>query len=137
MIFAGYNTPFWEEKLPSELTLDGNDAEGYLFVPGNIGKPLVGVEVTPKSGTLTNIVLTVDDYSITLANLNVSTNETLTISYDERQIQSIKVGDVSVLNKRTSASSDDLIAKVGDKSDCTVTANVPVRVKFTARGLWL
>ena len=137
MIFTGYAVPFWEETIPSELVLLGDDEEGTLFVPGNAEDPFVSVEVTPQSGTLTSITLTVGEYSIALTGLNVSTSQTLVISYDDRNIQSIKVGNNSVLSKRTASSSDDLIAKVGGNSNCSVTSNVNVKAKFTARGCWL
>jgi hypothetical protein len=122
--FQTMEKPFWEKKTPETLTLEsGTTGSGELYVPGNIEEAVVEVEAAPASGTLANITLTVGDTSITLNGINATAEAPLRITYDRRGIQSIKRGTTSVMDKRTAASADDLLAKCGAVSAVSFSAS--------------
>lgn len=135
--FTAYELPFWEEKYPSVLSLSGSSQEGNLFVPGNTGESFVEVTVTPASGTVNTITLTVGETMIRFMNLGATAANPLRICYDDHMIQKITVGSASALNKRTAASDDDLLAVCGKINTFGYVADGNVNVTFTARGLWL
>ena len=132
--FTAYNKPFWEEKLPSTITLTGDDEEGSLYVPGNAGKAFVEAEITP-SEAISGLTVTVGDTTIELEDLN--TSDVIKIGYDEYGNQYIKAGATSILSKRTPESSDDLLAECGEKNEIAVSSNHSVTAKIIVRGVWL
>lgn len=134
MTFSGYIVPFWEEIVPAVAYVSNGD--GTLFVPGNGGKTVVECTVEPVA-TITSITLGCGNTSITLSGISVSSSQTLKISYDDNMNLQIKRGNVSYLNKRTAASSDDLLAVCGQNNALTVTADQSVLATFSARGLWI
>lgn len=136
MTFSGYIVPYWEESAPSTLTLTGSSATGTLFVPGNADHTFAECTVTPAA-TITSFRIDVGDTFINLTGISVSTTQTLKISYDDDMNLMIKRGTTSYLNKRTSASSDDLVAKCGKNNTVTVTASASVTAVIKARGLWI
>ena len=131
---TAYEKPFWENKTPSVLVLNGSDTQGRLFVPGNAGDAFAEVTVTPQQ-TIHELTVIVADTMIRLEQL--STDQVITIGYDEHGYQYIKAGNDSILSKRTAASSDDLIAICGKKNTVSVQADNPVMAKIQVRGLWL
>lgn len=138
MVFSGYIVPFWEDAIPSSKLVTGDT--GTLYVPGNvpssIARTVVEVSVVPDA-TITAITLGCGDTSISLSGISVSSAQTLTIDYDEQMNLRIRRGTTSYLNKRTAASSDDLLAVCGAVNALSVTAASSVNATFKARGLWL
>ena len=134
--FTAFEIPFWQEKQPAVLTLTGASDTGTLFVPGNIWNSYVEITATP-TGTLNTLTLTVGDTEISFTDLGATASNPLTITYNDKLIQSIKVGTTSALSKRTAASSDDLLAKCGEVTDFGITAGVSTAVEFRAKGMWL
>lgn len=137
MTFTAFETPFWEERTLSVMALTGTEEEGVLYLPGNIWNAKTEITATPDSGTLNSLSITVGGTVISFTNLGATSANPLTITYDDRSIQSIKVGPSSAMSKRTSSSSDDLLAKCGANNQVGFTANVAAEVIFKARGLWL
>lgn len=137
MTFVTYETPFWMEKYPVTVTMTGSSntpSTQNVFVPGNAGKAFVEAVITPTS-SLSNITLTVDATTIILSSLNASASTPITISYNDRWIQSIKKGTTSILDKRTGA--DDLLAECGRINSFSFTPSDAVTVVFSVRGCWL
>ena len=132
--FTAYEKPFWESRILSTVSLVGDDEEGSLFIPGNAGNTLVSAVVTP-SEAITELQITVGDTTIKLEGLN--TDAIISIGYDEHGNQYIKAGTTSILAKRTTDSSDDLLAVCGKRNDVAVTADKSVAASIMARGLWL
>lgn len=134
--FYSYENPFWIEKTPANLSLSaGTSGNGNLFVPGNAGSALVEVTVTPGNSTMANCALTVAGRTITLTGVNATSANPLKIRYDDKDIQSIKVGTTSVLDKRTGA--DDLLAECGKYNACSFTSSASATVQFSCKGVWL
>lgn len=129
--FAAYENPFWEGKTVMNLVLSGSSGSGTLDVPGNYDGALVGVVVS-SGGTLTTVNLTVNDTSMKISGMSVSSFE---ISYDRHQIQKIRSGNTSLLRYRTGAS--DLLALCGASNTCSFSANTSATVNFKVRGLWV
>jgi len=138
VVFNGYIVPFWEDAIQSTAVVTG--ATGTLYVPGNvpqnIARTVVEVSVEPYA-TITGITLGCGETSITLSGIHVSSAETLVIDYDEQMNLRIRNGDTSYLNKRTAASSDDLLAVCGAANTLAVDCTSTVKATFKARGLWL
>ena len=112
----------------------GTSGSGTIFVPGNVGKALVEVTATPADSSA-NISLTVGSTTITLTGSNATSSNPLTITYDGNEIQSIKVGTTSVMDKRTG--SDDLLAVCGASNTVSFTASASTVVTYSVRGLWM
>ncbi len=135
MTFTAFEHPFWEELTPSVLSLTGTSQTGNLFVPGNAGETLVEVIATPGSGTLNALSITVGNTTMSFTSLGATASNPLTVTYDGRLIQSIKVGTTSAMSKRTGA--DDLLAVCGTNNAVSITAGTSSTITLSARGLWL
>lgn len=134
VVFSGRSLPFWEEVVPSALQLSGASGNGSLWVPGCIDGALTEVDVL-SGGAMTSLTLTANGKSMALSGISVPSGSILKIAYDDDQIQSIKVGNTSYLNKRTGA--DDLLANCGASNRFSYSSNASATVTFKVRGLWL
>lgn len=133
--FAAYMLPFWEDEIPATLTLPrGKTGSGDLYVPGNVDGAMVEVDIKANAA-LASVSLTVNNKTLSLTGLSVASGDTIKIAYDDDLIQSIKVGTITILNRRTGA--DDLLANCGEVNHCSYTSNASVNVEFRARGLWI
>lgn len=133
MVFSAYELPFWEQIAPEVLTLTGTSGSGSLFVPGSVDDAFAEVEVT-SGGALTTLALTANGRTLTLSGISVASGNKVVISYDDEQIQSIKTGTTSILDKRTGV--DDLLLKCGESNALSFTSNVSCTVAFKGRGLF-
>jgi len=132
--FIAYEIPYWQEKQPVSKTITGTSATGTLFVPGSVDGALV--EVSAKANaSVSSFELGVNGRKLTLSGLSLTTNQVVTITYDDEAIQSIKVGSTSILNKRTGV--DDLLAKCGENNNLSLSASASVSATFSVRGLWV
>lgn len=136
--FRARSYPFWQDVVPTTLSLSGTAHNGSeVYLNGIAEKAYVSVTVSPVSGTLTSLTVSVNDSTITLQGISVPSGNTLEIGYDADMILHIKAGATSYLDKRTSASSDDLIAKCGQDNFVTFTADTSVEITFSVKGAWL
>lgn len=133
---TGLEHAFWEDRVVSTLTLSGTSGSGNLYVPGNGGEVCGEVVATPASGTLNTLTLTVGQTSMSFSSLGATGGSPFKISYDERLLQSIKVGNSSAMSKRSGASADDLLGVCGKINTISMTANVSTSVVFRFRGAW-
>ncbi len=131
--FTAYSQPYWQEVFPSTLTLSGTSGNGKLFIPGSAPETMVEISATARA-SLPSISFTVGSYTISLSGLSVTSGQVIKITYDNQMIQSIKVGNTSLLNKRTGA--DDLKAQCGTSNNISFSASANTTVVFSARGLW-
>ena len=128
--FTAFAVPYWQSTAPDTATVTGT---GSLFVRGNGGKAMVDAVIT-ATASLTSLSITVGDTVIALADISLSSGDTVTISHDANGILSIKKGTTSLLDKRTAASSDDLLAACGAYNDVSVSTGAYAAV--SARGVW-
>lgn len=135
--FSAYEYPFWVDKWPSEAAADaesGEDAEADLYCPGYMPAAMEAL-ITPDD-TLTELCVSAGDAYIQLEGLNSS--DPVKISYTEdRHILSITQGNVSVLDKRTSDSADDLMLKPGAHNAVSAQGDAAISVVFSVRGVTL
>ena len=136
MTFTAYEWPFFLDADETVRTLTGSSANGNIFLRGNGPAARASVSVTSESA-VTSLTLTAGDTSISLADLNVTAGSEIKIGYDDQMIQYIKAGNVSILQKRTAASADDLLIPCGVSVPLAVSANASVTAVFRARGVWL
>lgn len=138
--FRADESPWWEDASPSRLTLSGAEAEGALVMRGS-WPGRIEASITPTGGTLTELTLTVTGADgatrfITLEDVSVATNTTITMGYDAHGYFAINAGNTSILDKRTALSSDELTASTG-AATVSLTANVAVSAEISGRGRWL
>ena len=135
IVFTAYVIPFWEQEVPASVTLTaGTSGSDQLYVPGNVDGALTEVDILANA-SLSSVSLTVNGSTLSLTGLSVSSGNTITITYDDNMIQSIKVGTTSLLNKRTGV--DDLVMKCGEYNTVSFSSAASVTVTFKARGLWV
>lgn len=131
--FVAHDFPFWTDVVPQEKTL-ASGASGTMNVVTLMDAPVEAVITATEA--LTGFTLTVGDTAITLSGITVAAQGTVEISYtDDHHILQIKSGDTSLLDKRTAASSDDLLAKRGANAvayTSTGASSCEIRVK----GVW-
>ena len=65
----------------------------------------------------------------------MTSGQVIKIAYDDEMIQSIKVGNTSLLNWRTGV--DDLLVTCGEDNSFSFSSNAAVSVKYMVRGLWV
>lgn len=135
MSFAGYNPPYWEELNPTTVTLSGESDSGSVYVPGNADKAFVWADVA-CTNAITEITLTVGNTSMKLTGLSTEADDHIYVGYSKGYLY-IKKNTVSIMDKRTAASSDDLIADCGVISSFSFSASASVSVTFKVRGCWM
>lgn len=132
-VFTAYELPFWQDSEPSRAVITAN---GSLFVPG-MGESLCDVEVTNNgSGAITTLTLVCGNTKLVFAGISLAAGKTLALSHDDLGLLSARIGNTSVLNKRTAESDDDLIAMCGQYNTITVSGGT-VSAVFKARGVYL
>lgn len=126
--------PFWEDVIPEALTLTGSDASGTLIVPGT--EPCrITATITPTGGDLTAFSISAGDCAFEFADLDIAQDTPVTIDYVDHDYLAVTAGGVSLLDKRTAASDDDLIVSPGRRT-VAFEANTACAVTVYARGLW-
>lgn len=110
--FRAYNVPFWQDEQPAQATrYVSTGAAMYLDVTGNV-QTVVDATFRNRSGmTINNFTIITGGNTIRLTDLNLGGTQTLTISHGTDGILRIKIGNTSVLEKRTGA--DDLYVNPG------------------------
>lgn len=118
--------PYWENHLPTQLTLTGSDTSGTITVPGTVPTPL-RITATPGSA-ITGLTVTAGGKTIVLEDLNVPINQAVTFDRDARDDLRMMSGGVSLTRYRTTSSADDLMVGPGI---------VTVEVEASASCSWL
>lgn len=134
MEFTAHAVPYWEDITATTASASGESGTCALVVPGSALTP-VDLTVKPTGGKLTSFSATLGAQHIDLSGLNVPQNGTLTFWHDFRDDMLITYGAVSLLSKRSAASSDDLLAAPGARS-LTFEANTACSVTLSVRGRW-
>ena len=133
--FTAFEIPFWQESVQTIVTFSaGTSGTKDFFVPGS-GDDNVIEAIIRANASLSSVAITVNGRTLTLSGLSVAQNKEIKILYDDKGIQSIKVDNTSLLNKRTGV--DDLLAKCGKINTASFTASASVNVTLRTRGLWV
>ncbi|MGN1020345.1 MAG: hypothetical protein ACI4O7_08205 [Aristaeellaceae bacterium] len=134
--FMACQPPYWESETLRSVTLSGKSGAGTLSVGGDAPGVPVDAAVTP-SGTLTALTLRVGDAAVTLRDMRVPAGQTIAFTHETVRGLCIRSGGVSLLSARTPESADGLTAPGGGFAQVAFEADCQVKVRFTARGLWL
>ena len=132
--FTAFDYPFWQDEEPYTVTLNKDDTD-TVYIPSAFD---VYTEAKITAGaSLTSIEIHVGDTQLILSGLTVSSGGVITVSYtDDHHVLEIKTGTTSLLSKRTSASSDDLIAKHGSNT-VSFTASASAECELYFKGVYL
>ncbi len=133
--FTALAVPYWQDLDTVFVNLTGKTGSGTLRPLGTVDPLHVSVTVTPASGTLTTLTLTVGSTSMSFTGLSATATAPLILAYDARDILTITSGGAGQLSHRTG--SDDLLAAPMQANAVSFTANVSCTVKFETRGLYL
>lgn len=132
MTFTAYNPPYWQEKNKTIVTLTGTSASSSVYVPGNVDGAVVELSVKANAAA-GGFSVQVGSTSLTVL-VSMAADDVVTITYDDKMIQSIKKGNTSILDKRTGA--DDLLAKCGQINVFALSSDASVTATFSVRGCW-
>lgn len=157
MTFTAYVVPFWEEVIPTVVSLNSNGTSwrgDNAYVPGNIDVALVETTINTLEAVTTDdadainletmLVVGPSNYesytSMTIKGKAMSANKKIELKYDESMIQSITYiasssSKTSLIPYRTG--NTDLLAKCGHNFRFRFKAKKESTATFSVRGLWL
>ena len=135
MVFRAYGIPDWVNEVPDGAKARGQSGNVPIVVSSNGGGKLEA-EISNNSGSTCNTLsFTANGQTMAFANLGLQSGQSLAISYDDEDIQSIKIGSDSAMAKRTTASADDIWMH-GDGNIISYTAECALTWDFSCRGRW-
>lgn len=109
--FTAFDYPFWQDESPKTVTLNAGDEE-EIFVPG-FRKTYVEATIVP-SETMTNFTIECGDTYIEIDDISIPAEQEIVLAYtDDHHILKIESNGVSLLDKRTPESNDDLLLAPG------------------------
>ena len=122
--FRAYGVPYWTETTPTTYTqssVSSISSGASITVNGSARTPLEFEFKNTSGSTVNTFSITAGDRTISLSDLGLANNSTLTLDHDERGVQRIRVGSTSKLACRSEESDDELWAEPGTVS-ITMTA---------------
>lgn len=132
--FTAYASPFWEDSIPIQITMDGNQQK-EVFVPGYAAPAGVEVSVSNTGSTeISRVSLSAGKTTMSFEGLALPAGNTLDIGHDERGILYATIDGVGVLSKRTAASSDELMLDAGARGNVSVQTDGTAKTCFRIRG---
>lgn len=144
LTLTAYDVPWWEdERMDSGVaesvisaTNEGQMAVCYLSNAGNAPAP-TSVEVTAM-GDIDTLRIYVDEQNrMKFENLDMHDGDVFTLTYDERGLASYKVNGISVMDKRTGNSQDNVMLSPGRGYVLVQWCESPFTVRASVRGRWL
>jgi hypothetical protein len=139
--FRAYAVPFWQSMDPERAAISaGTSGSATLAVRESAGGKLC-FEATNSSGSTVNAVsITANGKSIVFASLGLANGEKLIGDYDDNDIQRLRIKNTSnvyrsVLDKRTTASADDVPVKQGANT-VSVTSGSALSWNVYTYGRW-
>lgn len=137
--FTAYAKPFWESAFSTaaSVTTASTVGSALLFAPGNAENCLMEAEITAAGGTVNRLTITTDDSKMSFTGLNLIKGETLRITYTDKGFLEMKIGEKSVMDKRTGESSDELTLTPGKNETVRFEADKACTAVFRTRGRWL
>lgn len=132
--FTAHSIPFWQDTVPESVTKTNVSSTSFnMMIPGQ-DRTAAEAEFKNTSGTtVTSFSITVDGNTIALAGISLANNKILSIYHEDNGILRIKADGVSVYDKRTAESADDLYAEPGTVA-ISMTAGGAGTLKVSCRG---
>ena len=137
-VFCAYAIPYWEDAQATRVTVNGNGSQD-AYVRGTAARALVEASVENRGNTVIKAVtLKAGDTAFAFANISIPAGGSLVTGYDDERVLSARIGGTSVLARRTTESSDDLLAPCGQRVTFAVSgAGANAKTTFTVRGWYL
>lgn len=140
MDFAAYALPYWQDQIPTNVSLSGTSASKTVFVTGNAWDErdiFVEADVTNKGGEALNaLTLKAENTHFVFSSLSLPPGKTLTITYGDNGILQILSNGASALGKRLPESSDDLRLPIGKSSTLSMNADQNINMTYRYRGVY-
>lgn len=139
MVFTAYEKPLWEDVYPTYVvSYEESGAPKLLYVDGSGGETVVDVTVeNAGDAAIESLSVFAGSAYIELQNLELAVGAKLEIGHDENDLLFIRADGVSVMNKRTAESSDDLVIPCREKSAVRFICEGEAKATFTARGRYV
>jgi hypothetical protein len=136
--FTAYGEACWQEVTPTVVNVTSAAASATKSItPRGTRNCFLEAEFTPSGGSLASATITVGTQAIALTGLSVASGTTVRMYYDEMHYLRIESAGVSLMDKRTAASSDHIILEPGQANSVSLTFSRKSTYKLTARGLFL
>lgn len=135
VVFTAHEFPFWLSHSETSVSI----TESGSISPGGVYDRIpCDVKIVNKgSAPVTAVTVSANQTSITFEGISLPPGAALEITHNEQGILSAKIGEASVLARRTETSSDDLLVSGGENNSISVAANSSVTATFKARGVYL
>ena len=135
--FTAYGEAFWQDITPVQVKVTSAVSSATASItPNGTQECFLEAEIAPSSGTLTSVTITVGTQTLALSGLSVTKTTPLKIYYDELHLLHIVSGSTSLLNKRSAASSDDILLVPNQSNSVGLTFSRACTYTIKARGLW-
>ncbi len=118
IIFRAYSVPYWQQATPNKLMVTGSRFNRQFGVAGS-AQTVLDIEFKNSGGTCTRFKVTAGGSMIELTGLSLGSRQTLAIKHTDDGLLRITAAGISVMDKRTAESSDDLYVSPG-----TVTVSI-------------
>lgn len=136
MTFTAFEIPFWESEYPRNATLDGN-GEAQMIAPGFADDSRVWASVTNAgTGAITTVDLKAGQTALHFSGLALPSGSVLEVGTDEHGVFYARIGNESVLSKRTAESSDELRLEAGKFGKLSVSTDGKAKTRFGVRGYY-
>lgn len=138
--FTAFANPFWEDTTPTIYAIPehGKLLEFVATPNGTADSAMVEAAITVMSAApMTNVKISCDKTMIELQNIRVEQNRKLAIFYDAAGFLVMDAAGTHVLNRRTAASSDDLIARLRHANAIRIESDADVQAKILIRGCYV
>lgn len=135
--FTAYARPFWESAFPAIASIPTAASVGTASIlpPGNEDECFLDAEITATEAVNT-LSITTGASEMSFSSLGLAKGQTLIIDHTDDGFLRMRKGEISVMEKRTEASSDELIVIPGKLNTVKFTANGACTATFHTRGRW-
>ena len=134
LTFTAYEFPFWRGMNSANVTITEN---GSIYPGGACDEMPVDVTVKNIGKTaVTRVRLSVNESVLEFTGISIPADKTLVVQHDQNGVLSAKIGDESILIRRTDESSDDLLAFGGDENSLSVSSDGSVSARFSVWEVW-
>lgn len=134
--FRAYGVPYWQEADATTKTLTGSSGSSTMTVGGSARTVMEGTFTNTSGGTIDTLTISAGGSSFSFSGLGLGNGQTLTIDHPDdgqRSWLRIRIGNTSVLAKRTAGSSDDLYVQPGSRA-VSFSAGGAGTMVFSCRG---
>ena len=141
IVFRAYSQPYWESTILTEVVSESiSDGNMFIEVPGRIQTPLMFKAKNISGQTINSISVTVDGKKISLSELGLQADKSLTFDYlqtDRLYVPQARIGTTQVRKALTSDSVDEIMLQPGSTTRVYVKTSRAVQMTLWCRGRYL